>query len=145
MVDCKVRIHTEDVSLCIGVAPFKGHFYDAGIDLASPTTVFIDPNDSCVIDTLVSVEIPRGYAGLIVPRSSMNVLDAISCTGLIDSEYTGTIKVRVYNHGTALKTISKYARFCQLVIFEVPEVRLVLDYVNSSESRGSDGYGSTGR
>ena len=145
MVDCKVKIHTDDDMLCIGMAPFKGHSYDAGIDLASPTTVFIDPNSSCVIDTLVSVEIPNGYAGLIVPRSSMNVLDAISCTGLIDSEFTGTIKVRVYNHGESLKTINKYARFCQLVIFKVPKVRLVLDHVGSNEKRGSDGYGSTGR
>ena len=145
MVDCKVYIHNNEEYGITGIMPTKGHTNDAGIDLAAPEVAFIDPNSSCVIDTLVSVEIPKGYAGFIVPRSSMNVLDAMSCTGLIDSEFTDTLKVRVYNHGTSLATIHKYDRFCQLVILEVPKVRLVLDHVMSNEKRGSDGYGSTDR
>lgn len=145
MVDCKVRIHTDVDNWFTGMPPFRGHSDDAGLDLASPQTEFIDPNGSVVIDTMVSVEIPKGYAGFIVPRSSNNVLYAESCTGLIDANFTGTIKVRVYNHGDVHQTIKQWERFCQLVIFKVPKVRLVLDYVGSKEKRGSDGYGSTGR
>lgn len=145
MIDCKVRIHTSDKAGIMGVMPIKGHENDAGLDLASPESVWIDPNDSDIIDTLVSVEIPEGYAGIIIPRSSKNVIEAMSCTGLIDSEYNGTIKVRVYNDSPISMKIDKWERFCQLVIFEVPKVRLVLDHVMSNEKRGSDGYGSTDR
>ncbi len=56
-----------------------------------------------MIDTGVAVEIPRGWFGLVVPRSSLGKrhLMIANTAGVIDSDYRGTIKMNLYNYGSA--------------------------------------------
>ena len=79
--------------------PERAHEQDAGYDLRTPVRAVVHPNDSVVIDTSVHVQIPVGYAGFLKSKSGLNVRLDLTGEGLIDSGYTGSIVVTLYNHG----------------------------------------------
>ena len=132
-------------------APERATPGDAGADLFAyfgedlPTAyVEIEPNTQKLIDTGVAVNIPIGYAGFLMARSSMRS-KAITCwgDGLIDSGYRGTLKVVVANQGTEPYRVKAGDKIAQLVIKEIELVDFV-DIWNDSE-RGAGGFGSTGK
>jgi dUTP pyrophosphatase len=126
------------------VAPFRKNKGDAAFDL---TVHSMEPWDNCAVmfRSGIAMEIPEGYFGLIRPRSSMAMSRyVVGASGVIDSSYRGEIMFCLKNMGCG----TDYAvgdRFCQIMILPLPEV----DYVEVSElsatSRGSGGFGSTGR
>ena len=126
-------------------APIRAHREDAGLDLRSPVDVLVKSLDSATIDTGVHVQIPRNCAGLIVSKSGLNVNHDITSTGLIDSGYTGSIRVKLFNHGLEDYKVHKGDKISQLVIFPVllPDMILVSDLGESE--RGDNGFGSTGK
>ena len=65
--------------------------------------------------------------------------------GVIDSGYTGSIRVKLYNHGEHQRVLHKGDKISQLVIMPIvtPELELV-DQLEATE-RGDNGFGSTGR
>ena len=65
--------------------------------------------------------------------------------GLIDSDYQGQLMVSCWNRGTQAFTIEPGERIAQLVI--VPVVQVAFEIVESFEdsTRGSGGFGHTGR
>jgi dUTP pyrophosphatase len=125
--------------------PEYAHDSDAGMDLRSPRDVHLAAGGSVVIDTGVHVQIPRGYAGLLVSKSGLNVRNGILSTGLIDEGYTGSICVKLYNHGDRGLYINAGDKISQLVIF--PVFHAPVEMVNDLEDteRGDNGFGSTGR
>lgn len=125
--------------------PTRGHKYDAGLDLRAMEDHYICTGDSEVVDTGVSLVIPKGYAGLLVSKSGLNIKKSVTTTGLIDADFTDTIKVRVYNDGDKLLTIKAGDKVTQIMFVELPWVTLVLDEVQEEGERGPNGYGSTGR
>ena len=139
MIDVKVRTFGSVRT------PTRAHADDAGIDLYAPETILVQSGASCVVDSLVGVTVPRGYCVVAYPRSSHNVGYGVYTTGLIDANYTGSIKLRLYNHGLEDLWIDHSSRFVQLVVHKIPRVRLLLDECSESDERGSDGFGSSGR
>lgn len=135
-----------DVQLDKGAEiPNRAHELDAGSDLFSMESVVIPPHSSVVIDTGTHVAIPEGYAGLLVSKSGLNVLCGVTSTGLIDSGYTGAIKVRLYNNSNNPYVVNRGDKVTQLVIFAVASPTWhVVDRVSGAE-RGDAGFGSTGR
>lgn len=124
--------------------PTKAHDTDAGFDLYATED---QKGSSSIIDTKVHILIPKGYVGLIFPRSSMSKRGFITPTGVIDAGYTGTVKVKLDYMGTDNET-HYYAgeRIAQLVIVKIPEIELVEGNVLEEETeRGDGGFGSTGR
>lgn len=75
-----------------GKLPTRAHREDAGFDLYSPFDVVMY-DDTNIIRLRVCVEIPKGYVGFIMGRSSLNKKGVICLTGVIDSGYTGEIAV----------------------------------------------------
>lgn len=77
------------------VIPTKAHPTDAGFDLVATRRVF-DEYGSVTYNTGIAVEIPKGYVGLIFPRSSAYKQDLIvaNCVGVIDSGYRGEITAK---------------------------------------------------
>jgi dUTP pyrophosphatase len=125
--------------------PSRGHGTDAGLDLRTPKAVTVPAYGSAIIDTGVHVALPRGCAGLLVSKSGLNVKHDITSTGLIDEGYTGSIVVKLYNHGGENHEFEAGDKITQLVV--IPVVREPLEQVsalNASE-RGDAGFGSTGR
>lgn len=127
------------------IAPTRAHSTDAGLDLYSPAECIIPPGGSILINIGVHVALPDGTAGLICSKSGLNCNYNITSTGLLDVGYTGTIKVKLYNHGTERYIVHKGDKVSQLVVIPVafPSVQLVDDLPDSE--RGQNGFGSTGR
>ena len=131
--------------------PTRAHEYDAGLDLYSPVETYISPRwsgsweNSVTIDTGVHIQIPEGYCGLVKSKSGLNVNRGLTCTGVIDSHYTGSIAVKLYNNGNFGYKIKKGDKIAQLLIIkcELPTLREV-DRLEETD-RGNNGFGSTGR
>lgn len=125
-------------------APERAHETDAGLDLRTPERVVCRAHDSVIIDTGVHVELPHGYAGKLCSKSGLNVKDDITSTGLIDEGYTGSIKVKLYNHGGKMKIFERGDKVSQLVVVPVEYVGIeIVDAIEGGE-RGDNGFGSTG-
>ena len=96
-------------------------------------------------DTGVHVEIPEGYVGLIKSKSGLMVNHMITTDGTIDAHYTGSVKVKLFNHSTKNYHVKAGDKIAQLVILPclLPELELV-DSLEETD-RGDGGFGSTGR
>lgn len=125
--------------------PSRGHKTDAGLDLRTPKAVTVPAYGSAVIDTGVHVELPHGCAGLLVSKSGLNVRHDITSTGLIDEGYTGSIVVKLYNHGGGDYQLAAGDKITQLVVFPVVCEPLEQVSVFNATERGDNGFGSTGR
>ena len=76
----------------LAVIPAYGKPGDAGMDLTC-TSVELDANGNYVYRTGLAIEIPKGFVGLLFPRSS-NANKSLMLTnsvGVIDSGYRGEI------------------------------------------------------
>nr|UVX62059.1 MAG: dUTPase [Bacteriophage sp.] len=125
--------------------PSRGHETDAGLDLRTPKAVTVPAYGNATVDTGVHVTLPHGCAGLLVSKSGLNVKHDITSTGLIDEGYTGSIVVKLYNHGGEDHGFEAGDRITQLVV--VPVVCEPLEQVSAFNptERGDNGFGSTGR
>lgn len=125
--------------------PTRAHSTDAGLDLYSPVDVMLMPQANAVIDTGVHVELPPGTVGFLKSKSGLNVKHGILGEGVIDEGYTGSIRVKLYNHSQDGYYIQRGDKITQLVILPVifPDLEQV-DSLDDTE-RGCGGFGSTGR
>lgn len=125
--------------------PSRGHSDDAGLDLRTPKAMTVPAYGSATIDTGVHVALPSGCAGLLVSKSGLNVSHDITSTGLIDEGYTGSIVVKLYNHGGGDYQLAVGDKITQLVV--IPVVRESLEQVSvfNATERGDNGFGSTGK
>lgn len=125
--------------------PTKAHEADAGFDLYTPKSVYLAPHTAAAIDTGVHMAIPEGYVGMIKSKSGLNVKHGVSCEGVIDAGYTGTIVAKLYNNGGEAVSFESGDKITQIVIMPIPKVRLVeVDALEDTE-RGDNGFGSSGR
>ena len=127
--------------------PVRGHAYDAGMDLRTPVRVVVPKNGYAVIDTGVHVEIPRGMFGKLESKSGLNVNHSVvSLGGVIDSGYTGSIKVKLYNLSGMDYVFERGDKIVQMIIQPcvIPTNIKVVDHLSETD-RGSDGFGSTGK
>ena len=128
--------------------PERAHDTDAGLDLRTPDGVLVPADGSVVIDTGVHVELPHGYYGKVESKSGLNVRQGIvSCGGIIDDGYTGSIVVKLYNFSGKKYIFAPGDKIAQLVVqpYAAPEMYLVSLNEFAETERGSGGFGSTGR
>ena len=126
-------------------SPTKGHPSDAGWDLYSFETVSIPAGATVLVSTGVAMAIPKGYVGLIWDRSSMGVKGVHRHAGVIDSGYSGEVKVCLHNTTQGTYHVERGDRIAQLLIQECPTfIQHVVSELDST-SRGDGGFGSTGK
>lgn len=125
--------------------PTRGHKTDAGLDLRTPKAVTVPAYGSVTVDTGVHVALPHGCAGLLVSKSGLNVKRGITSTGLIDEGYTGSIVVKLYNHGGEDSAFEAGDKVSQLVVLPVACEPLEQVSAFKATERGDNGFGSTGR
>lgn len=125
--------------------PTRAHEADAGYDLRAMKSDYIPFGGSCVFDTGVHIEIPVGYVGMLKSKSGLNVNHNLVSEGVIDSGYTGSIKVKLYNHSKSAYYVEAGDKISQLVILPIltPDLEVV-DKFDDTE-RGDNGFGSTGK
>ncbi len=132
------------------VLPTYGSAEAAGADLYAclEAPVIIEPGETAWIPTGLSLEVPKGCAGLIYARSSMGVkrgLAPANKVGVIDSDYRGEIRVVLLNHGKTPQIVENGERVAQFLITPVftPAYEEVSELTDTD--RGTGGFGSTGK
>lgn len=125
--------------------PERAHATDAGLDLRTPVDAYVRAGGSTVIDTGVHIQLPAWTVGMLKSKSGLNVKDGIVSEGVIDEGYTGSIKVKLYNHGAEAKQFSRGDKITQLVVLPVLYVSVEQTEEIQGGPRGDNGYGSTGR
>lgn len=92
-----------------------------------------------------ALEVPEGFAALILPRSSIcrTSMRLSNSIGLIDRDYRGEVSVvfDVVGEGNLLYGIGE--RVAQMLIVPAPLFQLEQVDELSATSRGDGGYGST--
>ena len=125
--------------------PLRAHDTDAGADIFCKEDFVVPAHDSVEIGTGVHIQLPPNTKAELVSKSGLNVKHCIQTSGLIDEGYGGEIRVRVYNHGSYDYEFKAGDKITQMVITTVCYPGFVpVDKVESG-SRGSAGFGSSGR
>lgn len=127
------------------IMPTRAHEEDAGLDLYSQENQVVPAKEAGYFDTGVHIEIPKGFVGMLKSKSGLNVKFGIVSEGVIDAGYTGSIVVKLYNHSGYDYEVKRGDKISQLVILPIitPELEEVKELEQTS--RGSGGFGSTGR
>lgn len=121
----------------------RAHLTDAGADIRTPVDVEVPAKGSAVVDTGVHVELPPNTVGMLKSKSGLNVKWDIVSEGVIDEGYTGSIVVKLYNHGGNTVLFHRGEKITQLVVMPVEYVGFEqVDEIGGGE-RGDAGFGST--
>ena len=131
------------------ILPKRAHQGDAGVDLYADEPAHLGPGERWSVGTGVSVEIPDGHAGLVLPRSGLareHGIALVNAPGLIDSGYRGEIRVLLLNTDPAeVYRVKPGDRIAQLVVTPVIATEPVEAEALSDSGRGEGGFGSSGR
>jgi dUTP pyrophosphatase len=125
--------------------PTRGSAGAVGYDLYASEDYLIPRGTRMIVNTGIAIVIPRDCYGRVAPRSGLAAKHGIQVgAGVVDPDYTGEVKVVLFNHGQADFSISSGDRVAQLILerCETPPVQEIgtLD----DTARGSGGFGSTG-
>ena len=133
----------------LATVPTRGSEYAAGYDLyaAVPETTIIPANSVEKIPTDIAIEIPEGFAGLILARSGLATKEGLrpaNCVGVIDADYRGEWIVALHNDSTETQIIRHGDRIAQAMILPVlPTTFEQVEELPDTE-RGVGGFGSSG-
>lgn len=129
--------------------PAYAHFGDAGLDLRAREDGVVAPGGGrLLMPTGISIAIPVGHAGFVLPRSGNALnhgLTVANAPGLIDAAYRGEIKVILLNTDpTEAFPVHRGDRIAQLVLQRVEEVQWQVVAELDGVDRGG-GFGHSGR
>ena len=127
------------------IIPTRGSGGAVGYDLYSTDEVVIPPTHRALIGTGVAIVLPPGVYGRVAPRSGLTVKHGIQVgAGVVDPDYTGEVKVVLFNHGDKDFEVKRGERIAQLVLekCDTPDVEEI-GLLEETE-RGAGGFGSTG-
>lgn len=131
------------------VLPTYGSDCAAGADLYTvDEDTTLQPGETKLLHTGLSMEIPAGWCGLIYARSGLATKQGLAPAnkvGVIDSDYRGEVMVALHNHSAQARTVQKGERIAQLVFAPAPQAVFTESDNLSDTARGSGGFGSTGR
>ena len=104
--------------------PTRKHPDDAGIDFYSAEEKVIAPHSFDVVGTGITVEIPSGFVGLLMPKSRN---DHLLGAGVVDAGYQGEIRVKIANLTDVPLEIRHGQAIAQMLILPIvtPEVENV--------------------
>lgn len=143
-MDVPARLLTETARL-----PSRAHEDDAAFDLHADESLALAPGHRAAVSTGISLALPPGSCGLVLPRSGLAArhgITVLNAPGLIDPGYRGEIMVILMNTDAEPFEINPGDRVAQLLILQTPPSVLLngrgeLD----ATARGARGLGSTGR
>jgi len=136
-MDVKIKITSENA-----IVPVRANSTDAGFDCYASS---INETENYLEYGLgFQLEIPTGFFGLILARSSITNFDLMvkNSAGIIDSGYRGEMKLRLKKFGDKIYSIGD--RVCQLIILPYPEINLVLSENLDDVNDRKGGFGSSG-
>jgi dUTP pyrophosphatase len=124
----------------------------AGLDLLAAVPedapLVLAPGKHALVPTGFTIALPQGFEAQVRPRSGLAAkhgVTVLNAPGTIDADYRGEIQVILINHGAEPFAIRRGERIAQMVIAPVVQARLNTVDSLPETSRGSGGFGSTGR
>ena len=127
------------------ILPAKGTTLAAGYDLSSAQQLTIPVNGRALVQTDISLSVPKGTYGRIAPRSGLALKHGITTgAGVIDADYTGPIGILLFNHGDQDFQIKEGDRIAQLILEQVADKPVIHVQELTQTARGDKGFGSTG-
>lgn len=144
-MDIQLKRLTETAKL-----PERGSVMAAGYDLFADITeeVEILPHTTVMIGTGIAVAIPEGFFGGVYARSGLSAKEGLrpaNCTGVVDADYRGEIKVALHNDSEEKRIVTSGQKIAQMVISPFLSVSFSeVDSLDETE-RGEGGFGSTGK
>ncbi len=145
MIDVKIKYLSENA-----VCPEYSTDGSLGMDLSAaldkPLT--IKAGERALIPLGFAIQIPEGWGAFVFPRSGLSFKKGITmanCVGVIDTDYTGEVKVSAINLSDKDYTINPGDRVAQLVFLPVEKARFIQSESLDDTERGAGGFGSTGK
>lgn len=139
---------TIEVLISGGSAPEYAHPGDAGADLCAAEAVELAPGERATVPTGVSIALPDGFAGLVVPRSGLAArhgITIVNSPGTVDAGYRGEIRVTLLNTDpTMTYSVAVGDRIAQLLVTPIVRARFIPVELLPGSHRGTSGFGSTG-
>lgn len=144
------------------ILPTKAHATDAGYDMYAHSKSY-DDDGNVVYGSGVAMEIPKGYVGLVFPRSSNAKKDLLlsNSVGVIDSGFRGEVSfkfkasIHASFNGMLEEEVCAFVnkpttynvgdRIGQIIIMPYPDIEFVEADELSDSERGIGGYGSSGK
>lgn len=130
------------------VLPNPAHPGDAGVDLSATEEAQLLPGERATVGTGVSIALPSGTVGLVVPRSGLAArhgVTIVNAPGTIDAGYRGEIRVTLLNTDSDSSfRVAVGDRIAQLIVLPLPTVEFVPVAALPGSHRGTGGFGSTG-
>jgi dUTP pyrophosphatase len=129
-------------------APARSRPGDAGLDLRCVERFEVAPGGRRKLRTGIAIALPPNMAALVVPRSGLAANEGVTpFLGLVDPNFRGEICATLLN--TSDETFRGEAgdRIAQLLLipFWAPALRMVDELPPSTDDRGVNGWGSSGR
>lgn len=129
------------------VIPEKGEAESVGYDLTAISVYKKYGEKITLFDTGICVQPPEGYYTEILPRSSLSKTGYVlaNSVGLIDSSYTGSLKIALIKVDESCPNLVPPFKKCQLILrkHEQFSLKKVLKKDFRETYRGSGGFGST--
>ena len=126
--------------------PTRGSQCSIGYDLYSNGKTYIPPYEQALVGTGIAITVPAGTYGRIAPRSGLALKNNIHVNaGVIDPDYTGEVRVLLYNSGDATFEIKEGDRVAQLILEQAMIAPVVEVNTIQATERGAGGFGSTGK
>ena len=128
------------------IIPKRGTENSIGLDLYSCEHILLPAGERALVRTGIAVKTPQGTYGRIAPRSGLAVKYGIDVgAGVIDPDYTGEIGVVLFNLGANEFLIQPGDRIAQLILEQAVTVPVQVVESLDMTTRGSGGFGSTGK
>ena len=127
--------------------PEYKHDGDACMDLRvyPDQAIVIGPGQNHIFDSCIKFDIPKGHVMKVFPRSGLGIKSGIvlrNLTGVIDSNFTETVKVCLINNSDEDYIVSPGDRVAQFMI--VPYPKMILKERKVEDSGRGSGLGSSG-
>ena len=129
-------------------APEYSHPGDAGADLSAAEAVTLAPGERATVGTGLSIALPNGFVGFVVPRSGLadrHGITIVNSPGTVDAGYRGEIRVTILNTDSSVPySVAVGDRIAQLIVMPVARASFIPVGSLPGSHRGNAGFGSTG-
>ena len=122
----------------------------SGMDLMAfiKSKITINPGNTAMISTGISLAVPKNYEIQIRPRSGLAAKKGISVLntpGTVDSDYRGEIKIILINFSKKSFIVNSGDRIAQMILCPVAKGKIKEVKNLPRTVRGKGGFGSTGK
>lgn len=138
----KVQLHSKKARV-----PSYANPGDAGMDLFTPGKITLPAQGRVIIDTKVSMQLPKNTVALVWDKSGLGCTKGIKVLGgVFDENFRGTFTIGLANLTNKDYVFEEGDKICQVLIQPIEYASIkVVDKINTNTARGKKRFGSTGR